>query len=83
MSAKAVTKTHAAVGSSSVARRAKPVDLDKDEMHLSFVVPTWVVKAADDEAERMTKQHRVPVSRTAVVRRWLEDAATVTNKRAK
>ena len=70
-----------AVTSEPVARRAKPIDPGKDEMHLSFVVPTWVVKAADDEAERMTKQHRVPVSRTAVVRRWLEDAAAKQSKK--
>jgi hypothetical protein len=76
MNAKLVTATDRRVRSSSVARRAKPIDPDKDEMHLSFVVPTWVVQAADAEAERMTKQLRVPVSRTAVVRRWLEDAAT-------
>lgn len=67
--------------SSGVARRAKPIDPEATEMHLSFVVPIWVIKAADDEAERMTKQMRVPVSRTAVVRRWLEDAATKSSKK--
>jgi hypothetical protein len=31
----------------------------------------------------LTKQHRVPVSRTAVVRRWLEDAAAALVRRYK
>jgi len=39
------------------------------------MVPTWVLEVADAEAEKLSAEVRMPVSRSAVVRRWLEDAA--------
>jgi len=60
---------------STVPRRRKPLDLSQAETQLSFMVPTWVLEVADAEAEKLSAEVRMPVSRSAVVRRWLEDAA--------
>ena len=62
-----------AVASPSVARKRKPVT--GGQVHLSVMVDSETVRAIDAEAERLSKELRLRLTRTDVVRRWLEDAA--------
>lgn len=43
------------------------------QAHLSVVMDGELLIALDDEAERMTKKLRLPVTRTAILRIVLED----------
>jgi hypothetical protein len=64
-----------AIRSASVGRkRTKPVKLG-EQMHLSFLVDAEIVQAADHEADRLTREHDIAVTRTDVIRRWLKEAA--------
>lgn len=74
-----VAATRRGVGSPSVPRRRKPVK-QAGQVHLSVMVDAEIMKAIDSEAERLTKELRVRLTRTDVVRRWLEDAAKLAGK---
>jgi hypothetical protein len=55
-------------------KRTRPVKLG-EQMHLSFLVDAEIIQAADDEADRLTREHDITVTRTDVIRRWLKEAA--------
>ena len=67
-------KETAPVSSGGVPRKRKPVE-PGGQVHLSVMVDADTIRAADKEAERLGKELGLRLTRTDIVRRWLDSAA--------